>query len=51
LRWPDRLALMLGFFVPTLASAGVWWMPPILLWALWVQVTLPRPDIEEDRAA
>jgi hypothetical protein len=33
---------MLGFFVPTLASLGVWWMPPILLWTLWVQVNLPK---------
>ena len=40
LGWPSRSALMLGFFVPTLASLGVWWMPPILLWTLWVQVGL-----------
>jgi hypothetical protein len=35
-----RLGLALGFFVPTLAGLGVWWMPPILLWTLWVQVGL-----------
>ena len=40
LGWGKRLGLALGFFVPTLASLGVWWMPPILLWALWVQVGL-----------
>jgi hypothetical protein len=42
LSWHSRLGLALGFFVPTLASLGVWWMPPILLWALWVQVNLPK---------
>ena len=44
LGWGKRLGLMLGFFVPTLASLGVWWMPPILLWALWVQVGLKEQD-------
>ena len=42
LGWGRRLGLALGFFVPTLASLGVWWMPPILLWVLWVQVNLPK---------
>jgi hypothetical protein len=40
LGWTSRLALMLGFLSPTLASLGVWWIPPILLWTLWVQVNL-----------
>ena len=40
LAWSKRLALMLGFLSPTLASLGVWWIPPILLWTLWVQVGL-----------
>jgi hypothetical protein len=47
LGWGKRLGLALGFFVPTLASLGVWWMPPILLWALWVQVGLPEKTIKE----
>ena len=41
LGWVKRLGLTLGFYVPTLAGLGVWWMPPILLWVLWVQVELP----------
>jgi hypothetical protein len=45
LGWSKRLALMLGFLAPTLASLGVWWIPPILLWTLWAQVGL------EERAA
>lgn len=40
LGWSKRLALMLGFLAPTLANLGVWWIPPILLWTLWVQVGL-----------
>ncbi|MEO6114336.1 MAG: glycosyltransferase family 87 protein [Sphingomicrobium sp.] len=36
-----RIATMLGFLVPVLVKAGAWWMPPILLWALWVQVKYP----------
>jgi hypothetical protein len=35
--------------VPTLASLGVWWMPPILLWTLWVQVGLKEPEAEPSR--
>lgn len=46
LGWGKRLGLMLGFLVPTLAGLGVWWMPPILLWALWVQVGLPGREQE-----
>ena len=49
LGWPSRLSLMHGFFVPTLASLGVWWMPPILLWTLWVQVGLKEPEAETSR--
>ena len=40
LGWVRRLGLMLGFLIPTLAGLGVWWIPPILLWTLWVQVGL-----------
>lgn len=42
LGWVKRLGLMLGFLAPMLASLGVWWIPPILLWTLWVQVGLPK---------
>jgi hypothetical protein len=34
----ERIILALAFLVPSLASLGVWWMPPILLAALWIQV-------------
>lgn len=33
-----RLAIALAFISPVIAVAGVWFVPPILLWALWVQV-------------
>jgi hypothetical protein len=44
LGWGKRLGLMLGFLVPTLAGLGVWWIPPILLWTLWVQVNLDENE-------
>ena len=50
LGWSKRLGLMLGFFAPTLASLGVWWIPPILLWALWVQVGLGMPRWRPSRS-
>lgn len=52
LGWSKRLALMLGFLTPTLASLGVWWIPPILLWTLWVQVGLEgrKEGVTETRA-
>lgn len=33
-----RLAISLGFIAPVIAFLGVWFVSPILLWALWVQV-------------
>jgi hypothetical protein len=33
-----RLPIALGFMTPVIAVAGVWWVSPILFWALWVQV-------------
>lgn len=32
-----RIPMSLGFLTPAIAYAGVWWIPPILLWALWAQ--------------
>jgi len=46
LGWGKRLGLALGFLVPTLAGLGVWWIPPILLWVLWVQVGLAAESQE-----
>jgi hypothetical protein len=43
----DRLALALGFLCPSIARFGVWWVPPLLLWCLWVQVKLPSPAAGE----
>jgi hypothetical protein len=40
----DRLALALGFLCPSIARFGIWWVPPILLWCLWVQVKLPAVE-------
>jgi hypothetical protein len=33
-----RLPIGLGFISPVIAIAGVWWVCPILFWALWAQV-------------
>lgn len=33
-----RLPIALAFIAPVIAVAGAWWVPPILLWALWAQV-------------
>jgi len=46
-RWGDmavrhRIPIALGFLSPAIAIAGAWWVPPILLWALWGQVSV-RP--------
>jgi hypothetical protein len=32
-----RIPVALGFLSPVIASAGAWWIPPLLLWALWAQ--------------
>ena len=37
----DRTALIVGFLAPIIVLLGTWWIPPILLWALWVQIRLP----------
>ena len=39
-----RLALALGFLSPIVAMAGAWWVPPVLLFTLWAQVTQRRAD-------
>lgn len=33
-----RLPIGLGFISPVIAVLGVWYVPPILFWALWAQV-------------
>ena len=43
-RWNEmpirhRIPVALGFLSPVIAIGGAWWVPPILLWALWAQVT------------
>lgn len=40
---PDRIALSGGFLAPVLVFFGTWWIPPLLLWALWVQTRLAAP--------
>lgn len=44
-----RIATALGFMAPAIAIAGAWWVPPILLWALWIQVKydVPLPAAEQ----
>ena len=32
-----RLPVALGFLSPIVALMGAWWVPPLLLWALWIQ--------------
>lgn len=36
-----RIPVVLGFLAPVIALIGAWWVPPILLWALWVQTKYP----------
>jgi len=38
----ERAALAAAFLVPVIVTLGTWWVPPILLTALWVQVRLPE---------
>lgn len=40
----ERAALIAGFLTPLIVMLGTWWAPPILLWALWVQVHLPASE-------
>lgn len=40
---PDRIALSGGFLAPVLVFLGTWWIPPLLLWTLWVQTKLAQP--------
>lgn len=42
LRVINRTALAGAFLVPVIVTVGTWWAPPILLWALSVQVGLPQ---------
>lgn len=35
----QRSALALGYLAPALVYLGTWWIPPLLLWALWVQTS------------
>jgi hypothetical protein len=46
----DRIPLALGFLSPSIASLGVWWIPPILLWCLWVQIKLPPVEAADSSA-
>jgi len=38
----DRAALTCAFLTPGIVAFGTWWAPPILIWALWVQVRLAK---------
>lgn len=33
-----RIPVALGFLSPAIAITGAWWIPPLLLWSLWIQV-------------
>lgn len=44
-----RLATALGFLSPAIAVSGAWWVPPILLWSLWVQVQY-QPGLASERS-
>jgi hypothetical protein len=49
-----RLPIGLGFISPVIALAGVWWVCPILFWALWAQVQydyeLPKAIVSRRRS-
>ena len=40
-----RVPMALGFLSPVIALLGAWWVPPILLWALWAQVKYADPSV------
>lgn len=49
-RWGEmpfrhRLPVALGFLSPVIAIAGAWWAPPILVWALWGQVSVQNDNL------
>jgi hypothetical protein len=41
-----RIPMAIGFLSPAIAMSGTWWIPPLLLWALWVQVQYDTFDGE-----
>jgi hypothetical protein len=47
----DRAALICAFLTPIIVLLGAWWAPPILIWALWVQVRLGSSRMNESEDA
>lgn len=43
-----RIGMALGFLSPAIAYAGVWWVPPALLWALWAQTKYPAGPLAQE---
>jgi hypothetical protein len=41
-----RIPMAIGFLSPVIAILGAWWVPPLLIWALWAQINY---DIEGAR--
>jgi hypothetical protein len=39
-----RIPIAIGFLSPVIAILGAWWIPPLLLWALWAQT---KYDLEK----
>jgi hypothetical protein len=46
----DRTPIAIGFLCPVVAIGGVWWVPPLLLWALWAQVKYEARAVNLDTA-
>jgi hypothetical protein len=50
-RWQEmpighRIPITLGFLAPVICLIGAWWIPPILVWALWIQTKYPVPLVQ-----
>jgi Glycosyltransferase family 87 len=43
-----RIPTALGFLSPVIALVGVWWVPPVLIWALWAQTKYTVPGNGND---
>jgi hypothetical protein len=46
----DRVAMALGFLSPVIAVFGAWWVPPVLIWALWAQTRYDFEGLGADHA-
>jgi hypothetical protein len=46
-----RIPIALGYLAPVIAIGGAWWVPPLLLWALWAQTKFDLDPGKPDSAS